>query len=123
MTFLKKLGAFLAKAVALAAGLGPIMGPFLGSSKAGQVANVAINDFTAMGQQALLVEAVIQGPGTGPQKLTALVPLIAGIVKTSELVSGKKIADEALFIAGNTDLANGVVKILNSLHADAVQPA
>lgn len=123
VSFLKKLGQFLAKAVAIALGVGPIVAPFFGSSKVGQVAATALNDFTAIGQQVLQVEAVIQTPGSGPQKLLAAVPLVAGIVKTSELVSGKKIADEAKFTDGCTDLVNGMVKILNSIHADEAKTA
>jgi hypothetical protein len=63
------------------------------------------------------------GPGTGAQKLAASAPLVANILKTSELVSGKKIADEVLFMQGATDITSGMAKILNSLHPDAATTA
>ena len=45
MTFLKRLGTILAKGVAIAAGVGPMVRPFLGSGKAGQIEEAAINDY------------------------------------------------------------------------------
>lgn len=123
MTFLKKLGGFLAKAVQIAVGVGPIILPFIGSSKTAQIATAAVNDFTAVGQTILTVEAAFQGQGTGAQKLAAAVPLVSGIVKTSELVAGKKIANESLFTQGCEKITNGMVDVLNSIHPDAAQTA
>lgn len=129
MTFLKKLGNILAKAAMFAAELGgvssivaPILQPFLGS-KAGAVVSTVVNDFTAIGQKVLLVEAVIQTPGSGAQKLAAAVPLVQGIIQTSELVAGHKIANEALFTEGCQDITSGTAKILNALSPDGVKSA
>jgi hypothetical protein len=36
------------------------------------------------------------------------------VIKASELVAGRKIIDEALFMQGATNVVNGVVQILNS---------
>jgi hypothetical protein len=122
MTFLAKLGSFLAKGIALLTGLTPLISPLFGS-KAQQAAGVAgtvVNDLTAVGQVVVSAEAIL-GAGTGPAKLAAAAPLVANIVKTSELVSGHKIANETLFIQGCTDLTNAVAEILNSLDAGAVQ--
>ncbi len=118
MTFLSKLGAFLAKGIAVLTGIMPILQPYLGSKSA--TVNTAVNDFTQIGGVVLQAEALIQGSGTGPQKLAAAAPLVANIVKTSELVSGHKIANETLFIQGCTDLTNAVAEILNSLSPDGV---
>jgi hypothetical protein len=122
MTFLAKLGSFLAKGIALLTGLGPLILPLFGSKAqaASGIAGTIVNDLTAIGQVVVSAEAIL-GPGTGPAKLAAAAPLVANIIKTSELVSGHKIANEALFIQGCTDATNAVAEILNSLDAGAVQ--
>ena len=119
MTFLAKLGSFLAKGIALLSGVYPLVAPLFGSKATGTVTTVT-NDLTAAGSIIVQAEALL-GPGTGPAKLAAAAPLIANIVKTSELVSGHKIANEALFIQGCTDLTNAVAEILNSLDPGAIQ--
>jgi hypothetical protein len=68
-------------------------------------------------------EALLQAPGGGAAKLAAATPLVATIIKGSELVSGHKIANETLFIQGCTDLTSAVAEILNSLDSGAVQSA
>lgn len=114
MTFLKKFGSLLAQGIAIAAGFGPLIAPYLGA-KAKEVINTAVNDLTAVGQVVVQAEALLQGPDRGAEKLKAAAPLIASIVRTSELVSGHKIANETLFLKGCTDLTTAVVEILNSL--------
>lgn len=114
MTFLKKLGSILAQGIAIAAGFGPLIAPYLGT-KAKQTLDIAINDLTSIGQVVVQAEALLQGPSRGAEKLKAAAPLIASIVRTSELVSGHKIADEALFLKGCTELTSAVADILNSL--------
>lgn len=122
MTFLSKLGSFLAKAVAIAAGLGPLIAPYLGA-KGGAVASTVVNDFTSIGQVIVQAEALIQGAGTGATKLAAAAPLVQQIVQTSELMAGKKIANEALFTTSCQQITSAVAGILNSLDANAVQAA
>lgn len=119
MNFLAKLGSFLAKGVALLSGLGPLVTPLFGS-KSGAVIGTVVQDLTSVGTVVVSAEAVL-GAGAGPAKLAAAAPLVANIVKTSELVSGHKIANEALFMQGCTDLTNAVAEILNSLDGGAVQ--
>lgn len=121
MTFLKKLGQILASIAGVAAGIGPIVLPFLGSGKAASVATVGINDLTSIGQVVVQAEALMQTPGSGAAKLTAATPLVAQIIQTSELVVGKKIANEALFLQGSAKVTSGVADILNSLDANAAQ--
>lgn len=123
MTFLAKLGKYLAEGIALLSGLGPLISPLLGSSasKTQNVITTATNDLTAVGQVVVQAEALIQTPGSGATKLAAAAPLVATIVKGSELVSGHKIANETLFIQGATDLTSAVAEILNSLDSGAVQ--
>ena len=122
LTFLKKLGAILANAAGIFAGIGPIIAPYLGSDANKYVGGV-VNDLTSIGQVVLQVEAVIQTPGSGADKLKAATPLVIQILKTSQLVSGKQIADEALFEKGAAEVTQGVVDILNSIHPDAAQHA
>ena len=119
MTFLSKLGKFLAEGIAVLAGLGPLVSQFFGA-KGQAIATTTTNDLTAIGQVVIQAEALL-GAGTGPQKLAAAAPLIASIIKTSELVSGHQIANETLFIQGCTDITNAVAEILNSLSSSNVQ--
>jgi hypothetical protein len=123
MTFLKKLGQVLLKVVGIAAGVGPILIPFLGSGKSAQVAGVAVNDLTSMGQLVVQIETAFAAVpnSTGVQKLQAVLPLISNVVKTSELVAGKKIANEALFTQACTEFAQATVDLLNSIHPDEVK--
>lgn len=122
MTFLKKLGVFLAKFVAIAAGVGPIITPFLGSGKAGQDVTTAVNDLTAMESAVVMIETALQG-ATGPAKLAALIPLIGNIIKTSEMVVGKKIANEALFTTAIQEYAQATVDLLNSIDQNEAKEA
>lgn len=121
MTFLKKLGQILAKGLAIAVGVGPLIVPFLGSGKSAQVAGTVVNDLTAIGQRVLEIETAIQTPGSGAQKLQAAIPLVTNIIKTSELVSGKKIANEELFNKACIGYTQATVDLLNSLHEDAAK--
>lgn len=123
MTFLAKLGSFLAKGIALLTGLGPLIAPLFGS-KSGAVSSTlgtVTNDLTAIGQVVVTAEAVIQTPGSGAAKLAAAAPLVTNIIRTSEIVSGHQIKDDALFIQGCTNVTSGVAQILNSLSPDNVK--
>lgn len=117
MTFLKKLGQILASIAGVAAGVGPIIGPFLGSGKAASAVNTGINDLTAIGSVVLEIETALQGQA-GTAKLAAAIPLVGNIIKTSELVVGKKVADEAKFTIAIQEITQGMVDLLNSIHAD-----
>jgi len=89
MTFLKKLGSFLAQGIALATGVWPLVAPLFGSNaKVQNTGTTIINDLTSIGGIVVQAEALIQSSGSGPAKLAAAAPLVANIVKTSELVAG-----------------------------------
>lgn len=122
MTFLKKLGVFLAKFVAIAAGVGPIITPFLGSGKAATDVSTGINDLTAMGTVVVQIETALQG-ATGPAKLAAVIPLVGNIIKTSEMVVGKKISNEALFTTAIQEYAQATVDLLNSIDQNEAKEA
>lgn len=121
MTFLKKLGQILAKAVGVATSVGPVVSPFLGAKSA--IAGTIVNDLTAIGQVVVSAEALIQGDSKGTERLTSSAPLVANVVRTSELVSGHEIANEALFLEGCNDITSGTAKVLNSLKPDAAKQA
>lgn len=123
MTFLKKLGQVLATAGKVAAevsGLFPLVQPLLGQGKAAQVTGTVVNDFSAIAAQVTVIETALQGKA-GTEKLAALIPLVTNIVKTSEVVSGKKISDDAMFSKGIQEIAQGMVDVLNSIHPDEVK--
>lgn len=117
MTFLKKLGSILVNVAGIAIGVGPIITPFLGSSKAGTIVKTGTNDLTLIAQLIAQIEVAFAAvPGsTGAQKLQASIPLIANVIKTSEVVAGKKIANEALFTQAITEYAQATVDLLNSI--------
>ena len=117
MTFLKKLGQILINLAGIAAGIGPIITPFLGSGKVAAGATIAVNDLTAIGSTIVQIETAFAAiPGsTGAQKLQASIPLVGNIIKTSELVAGKKIANEALFTTAIQEYAQATVDLLNSI--------
>lgn len=124
ITFLSKLGSLLAKGLAVFTGIWPIVAPYFGSStKVQQGVTTVVNDLTAVAQVVVQAEAMIQTPGSGAQKLAAAAPLVANIIKTSELVSGHQIANQKLFIQGCTDLTSAVAEILNSLSPNSVNTA
>lgn len=120
LTFLKKLGTMIVNIAGIATGLGPLIQPFLGSGKAGKVTETAVNDLTQIAQLVVVIESAFGAVSgtTGAQKLQALVPLVANVIKTSEVVSGKTIANNDLFIKGSTEVAQGIVDVLNSINAD-----
>lgn len=116
-SFLKKLGQIIVNVAGVAVGVGPLIVPFLGSGKAPAIAGSAINDLTSIGSLVVQIEAAFAAvPGsTGAQKLQAATPLVANIVKTSELVAGKKIANEALFTQACVEYTQATVDLLNSI--------
>lgn len=121
-TFLKKLGTILANVAGVAIGIGPIIQPFLGSGKVSQVVQTGTNDLNAVAQVVLMIETAMQGqPGTA--KLAAVIPLVGNIIKTSELVSGKKIANEALFTQAIQEYAQATVDLLNSIDQSEAKTA
>jgi len=122
MSFLKKLGLVLAQVGATAVGLGPIVAPLFGSGagKVVQIAATVANDLTAIGSVIAQIETALQGK-EGVEKFRAAVALVGPIVRTSQLVSGKKIADEALLQKGIEGITQGVVDVLNAIHQDSVK--
>jgi hypothetical protein len=113
--FLKNIGKLIATGAEIALGIGPIIEPFLGSKAAAAVTK-GINDFTAIGQVVAMMEVALQGDGRGADKLQASLPAVENIIRTSELVSGRKIDNEQGFVDGCKQVVSGLVAVLNSLH-------
>jgi len=128
MTFLQKLGKFLATGIKIAAeiaGVAPLVAPLLGSAapKVEQGVSTAVNDLTQIGQVVVQAEALIQTPGSGASKLAGASPLVQQIIQTSQLLDGKKIGNPTLFAQGCSKITSGVADCLNSLDEGAVKQA
>lgn len=121
MSFLKKLGQVLATVASTAIGIGPIVSPLFGAKgdKVGGDIQTVANDFTLIAQQVAIIEKALQGK-SGAEKFAALLPLTSGVIMTSQIISGKKIANAALLQQGISEVSQGMVDILNSVHEDAV---
>ena len=122
-TFLSTLGKYLAEGIAVLTGIEPIVAPLFGSKaqQAASTATTVVNDLNSIAQVVVSAEALIQTPGSGAQKLQAATPLVANILKTSQLLSGHQIANETLFLQASTDITNGVAELLNSLDAKSLK--
>lgn len=124
MTFLKKLAQIILQATEIATGFAPLFTKVVPQS-AGVIATVQ-SDLALVGQEIVSVEAFGQALSLpGAQKLQAAVGPVSQIILQSALVSGKKIANQALFAQGAQKVADGVADILNSIdqnEASAVKP-
>lgn len=123
MTFLKKLGQVLVQGIAVITGLEPLISQWFGAK--GQtvttVATTVVNDLTQIAQVVTNIEAVIQTPGAGAQKLAAATPLVLNILKTSQAFSGHTIANEPQAEAAAGDMVNAVVRFMNALKPDSIK--
>lgn len=122
MSFLKKLGQAAAQIGALALGIGPLVSPLFGSKGdqiGGQIQTIS-NDLTLIAQVVVQIETALQGQD-GADKRRAAIALIGPIIRTSQIVSGKKIANPALLETGIGQITDGVVAVLNSIHEESVK--
>lgn len=122
MSFLKKLGQVVAQVGALALGIGPLVSPMFGSKGdqvGGQIQTIS-NDLTLIAQVVVQIETALQGQA-GADKRRAAIALIGPIIRTSQIVSGKKIANAALLETGIGQITDGVVAVLNSIHEESVK--
>lgn len=127
MTFLKKLGQILLTIATTAIGLGPMMAPLFGSkgTMVDSSRPTIANDLTAIGTVIVQIETAFTTlpEGTGAQKLAAAIALVGPIILTSQIVSGKKIANEALMQTAISEITQGVVDLLNSMDQSAAKTA
>jgi hypothetical protein len=123
MTFLKKLGQFLAQAVALATGIGPLVAPYLGAGRTSEIPGTVVNDLTQIAQIVTGVEAVMQTPGSGAQKLASATPLVLQILRSSQAFAGKQIANEALAEQGASKVVSGLADFMNAISESEAKKA
>jgi len=121
LNFLAKAGQIILKIIGVATGLVPLLQPILPAHAAEEAAKVS-DDLTKVGSVVITAEqmfAAAFGPDakTGSQKLAAAVPFISQIIQQSELVVGKKIADEDRYTKAITALTSAVAEILSSYEA------
>lgn len=118
MNFFKKIAEAIGKVLQIA-GVASGLLQFLPQKQQG-VATVAVNDLTSVGSVLLMIQTALS-TATGADKLKAALPLVVNIVKSSEMVTGHDIADEARFTLGAQEILQGVYDVLNSLKADGVK--
>ena len=113
-SFLKKLGQ-IARGIGQVAGIGgPIITALYPRSTA--VVGNTLDVTSGIANAVISVEVLMNGK-TPAEKLTGATQLATVVVKTSNLLDGKKIKDEALFVKGCTKMTDGMVDVLNSLEA------
>lgn len=129
MSFLKKLGQVLVAGTKIVTPWGSLLDAIL-PSKAAAITSTVIHDLpsiTAIVAQVEAIGAVLKPDGTatltGPQKLAASAPLIGQILLSSQMLTGHKIADPALFQKACTEFGQAACDLLNSLDADGVKTA
>lgn len=121
MSFLAKLGKILLTGAATLTGVLPIVQPLLGrNTKVDAVATKITDTLTLIGTSVVTIEMALNGKA-GVEKFAALVNLVGPLIRTSELVASKEIADEAMFQKGINEIAQGAVDILNSLKESGVK--
>lgn len=118
MSFLKKLGLAIVKGVGVVSGLWPYIAPQIPQGSGIRV----FDSILAVGDIVVKTEAIfaaVSSPEakTGAEKLTAATPLVAQVIRQSELIAGKEIVNEDLFLEGCKDITSGVAKALNSRKA------
>lgn len=119
MTFLKRVGQILMKAVEVWAGFSQtVQREFPGVAG---VVQVVTKDLTQVAQIVTEVEAIGQIGGlAGPDKLKAAAPLVAQVIMQSALMDGKTVADPALFAKACEEIAGGMADLLNSLSVQGI---
>ena len=122
MSFLKKLGLDILKAIGIVTGFAPIVNSYLPTGAQGTASTVE-GDLTKIAGVVQTIEAgfaAISQPGvqTGAQKLQAAAPAVGQIVQawlSSGVLGSRKIKDQAVFQQGVTNLTGAIAQVLNSL--------
>jgi len=118
-SFLKTFAADLLKGISIASAIAQGVDPLISAANpaAGKTLATVTSELGTIGNLATLAETMAQAitsAPAGPQKLAAVLPYASTLIQQSELMAGKQIADEAGFLAGVTQVINGVVAILNA---------
>lgn len=115
MKFLSKLGSIIAKVTAVATGLSPLFPQY---DKETEKVVDTLNGVAAIVMNVEVFGTVLGTPGA--DKLKAASPLVAQIIMQSDMMTGKKINDKVLFVAGVEKLTSGIADILNSIKDDEI---
>lgn len=125
VSFLSKLGGYIVKGAAALAGFAPLL-ETVAPKDAGVIQTISA-DLSAMANIVVQVEAgaqAIQAAGgtiTGAQKLQMAAALVQPILIQSNIIAGRKIADPVLLHKAATEIAQGIVDALQSVHEDQAQ--
>lgn len=118
MSFLSKLGSIFKSTgtvITKLAPLTPVVAGFLPTGANGKVMDIFNGSVAIVGQTEAMFEA-INAQKSGPDKLKASLPMVAGLVQQSEFMIDKTIIDPVQFEAGLVDLTNAIVKITKSVN-------
>lgn len=117
MSFLSKIGSILKNTSKVITAFGPtipVVAGLLPTAQGGKVMDVFTGTSIIVGQ----VEAMHEAMGvakSGPQKLQAAMPFVAGLVSMSDWMFDKRITDQDKFAQGIQQLTDAVVKITQSV--------
>lgn len=119
MGWLKKAASIALKVTEVVLGFGPLITSLTPTKRDDQILAQVTPSLTQIAGVIGQVEIFGQALGLpGAQKLTAATPAVAQIIMQSAFMAGHKIADEAKFKAGCTQVAAGMADILSSLKED-----
>jgi len=118
-SFLKTFAADLLKGISIASAVAQGVDPLIKASNPAAATKIeaAVSELSTIGNLATIAETMAQAittAPTGPQKLSAVLPYVSTLIQQSQLMAGKQVRDEAGFMAGVTQVINGVVAILNA---------
>lgn len=116
MKFLSKLGQIISKVTAIATGIAPLFPQY--DKETGKVVDT-LNGVAAIVMNVEVFGTVLGTPGA--DKLKAATPLVAQIILQSDMMTGKKINDQALFKAGVEKVTAGIADILNSIKDSEIE--
>ncbi len=112
--FLKSFGAAVLKITQIVSGIAPTVQQYVPSS-AGVIQTVE-DDLTAIAKVVQQTEVFGAALGlNGQDKLKAAIPAASQILLQSELLSGRKIKDEAKYATAIAQITSGVADVLSSL--------
>lgn len=116
--FLGKVGTVIAGILGIVTGFGP---PLVALSGNKNGVTAVVDRVQSELQQVEGIVTTLQVVGevqgmNGEQKLAAATPLVAQVILQSSALAGRKVEQPDLFKAGCASIADGWVKIMQSLH-------
>jgi hypothetical protein len=118
MGWLTKIAQAALKIVGVVTGFAPIIQGAVAGTSAASTVNSITDDFTKLGGVVTSVETIaqsLQGDASVEDKVKAALPLVSQVIQASELLTGKKIADESAYQTALTQITTGVFTLLNAI--------